>query len=118
VRSIFLSHLIILDSLATRRERPTNIRKWLDEKITEVQEHKDDALASAIKNLKQESHGTAIKNLIERAGRAMGERGEEIKARQNLAAKLYAVRSGLAHSGTKTLDPENMGMRVRWHGSC
>lgn len=107
-RSIFLSHLTILDSLATRRDRTKNICNWLDEKIVEANKLKESGLASALGNLKRESHGTAIKNLIKRAGEAMEESGAQIEIRQNLAVKLYALRSGLSHSGTQTLDPQNV----------
>ena len=39
----------------------------------------------------------------------MGESGAQIEKRQNLAVKLYAVRSRLSHSGTQTLDSQNVG---------
>jgi hypothetical protein len=35
-RSIFLSCLTIIDSLATRKHRPADICNWLDEKIVEA----------------------------------------------------------------------------------
>ena len=108
-RSIFLSWLTIIDSLAVRKDRPANICYWLEEKITEAKSKKDDGLLSALRGLKQESHGTAIKNLISRAGQALGENDAQVRARQILVAKLYKTRSGLSHSGNKLLDPTELG---------
>jgi hypothetical protein len=107
-RSIFLSWLTILDSLATRKERPLNICNWLEEKITEAHKLKEPGLASALGNLKHESHSTAIRHLIEVAGRAIGEDQAHMKAQQALATQLYRIRSGLSHSGTTMLDPANV----------
>jgi hypothetical protein len=41
----------------------------------------------------------------------LGQRGEkdaEVRSRQELAGKLYRVRSGLSHSGGTTFAPENV----------
>jgi hypothetical protein len=108
-RSIFLSWLTIIDSLATRKDRPADICNWLDERIAEAKAKNDDSLLSALGSLKRESHGAAIKNLIERACLAVGENEGDVKARQLSAGHLYGVRSGLSHSGNKTLDPNDVG---------
>jgi hypothetical protein len=99
-RSIFLSQLTIIDSLASRGNRTTQIRGWLDEKFIEAKAFQDAGLLSALANLKQESHGSAIKNLVGRAARAMGEIETQITKRQTLAKQLYDVRSGLSHAGS------------------
>lgn len=102
-RSIFLSWLTILDSLATRKDRPAAICDWLDEKIKEAKALKDHGLSSALGGLKQESHSVAIQNLICRAGAAMSENKEQVKGRQDLAAKLYKTRSRLSHERTEII---------------
>jgi len=93
----------------TRKHRPADICNWLDEKIAEAKAKNDDSLLSGLRGLRQESHGAAIKNLIGRAGRAMGENEAQAKARQGLAGNLYTTRSGLSHSGNKKLDPQEVG---------
>jgi hypothetical protein len=107
-RSIFLSWLTILDSLVTRKERPVNVCNWLEEKITEAHKLKEPGLAAALGNLKHESHSSAIRHLIEIAGRAIGEDEAQVKAQQVSATQLYRIRSGLSHSGTTMLDPANV----------
>lgn len=108
-RSTFLSWLTIIDSLAIRKDRPADICLWLDEKIQEAESKKYESLSSALRGLKRESHGAAIKKLISRASHALGESQTEVKARQDLATKLYSTRSGLSHSATKVLDPNEVG---------
>jgi hypothetical protein len=107
-RSIFLSHLTILDSLAVRSDRPADLCKWLDEKVTEAVSFKDEGLMTSLKHLKQGSHGAAVQGLVGRAARANGDKDAEVRSRQELARKLYGVRSGLSHSGGTTLAPENV----------
>lgn len=108
-RSIFLSWLTILDSLATRKDRPTAICDWLDEKIKEAKALKDHGLSSALGGLKQESHSAAIQNLIGRAGAAVSENEEQVKERQDLAVKLYKTRSRLSHEGVEILAGGEVG---------
>jgi hypothetical protein len=108
-RSIFLSWLTILDSLATRKDRPAAICDWLDEKIKEAKALKDHGLSSALGGLKQESHSAAIQNLICRAGAAMSENEEQVKERQDLAVKLYKTRSRLSHEGAEILAGGEVG---------
>src|SRR5262249_27479732 len=108
-RSIFLSWLTIIDSLAIRKDRPANICDWLDKKIAEAKALKDHGLSSALGGLKQESHSTAIRNLISRAGTVMAENQTQVKERQDLALKLYRVRSRLSHKGTEILKGGEVG---------
>jgi hypothetical protein len=105
-RSIFLSHLTILDSLAIRSYRAANVSAWLEEKITEAGAFKDDGLLSSLEELKQRSHGSAVPGLVKRAAQASGEEVDAVKSRGKLANELYRVRSRLSHSGS-TFPPES-----------
>jgi hypothetical protein len=107
-RSVFLSQLTAIDSLAIRSDRPAEICAWLDKKIEEARQLKDNGLITSLEQLKQGSHGAAIRNLVGRAARAIGEAGSKISSRQKLAAKLYGIRSGLSHAGGATLTGENV----------
>jgi len=98
-RSIFLAQLTILDALAERVERPKSIKAWLDEKIMEARALGDLGLISSLANLKQGSHGAAVRSLVARAAMAKGLNAERTKELSDLAGKLYAVRSGLSHAG-------------------
>jgi hypothetical protein len=60
-RSMFLSWLTIIDSLATRKKRPADICDWLDQKIAEAKPKNDEGLLSALGGLKQESHGDLLR---------------------------------------------------------
>ena len=101
-RSIFLSQLTIIDSLATRTDRPATIQSWLDDKANEAVEFKDPGLLSSMANLKQGSHGSAVSELVGRATQAMGGDETEVASRQKLAKDLYRTRSGLSHTGGGT----------------
>jgi hypothetical protein len=107
-RSIFLSQLTIIDSLAIHSDRSTNIQNWLCEKIKEAHNFNDQGLVTGLENLKQGSHGSAVRELVGRAARAMGESDSRIMSRQKLVTKLYRVRSGLSHDVGATLTSENV----------
>ena len=97
-RSVFLTHLTIVDSLAIRGDRPLNTQEWLAKKIEESLQLNDQGLTTSLRDLKQKSHGSAVRELVQRAGSAMGEDISKIKERQQVAPKLYKVRSGLSHN--------------------
>lgn len=99
-RSIFLAQLTILDSLAERTARPDTIREWLSEKIEEAKAFKDAGILSSLQSLAFGSHGTAVKNLVERAAAAKGLDVGKRSALKKLAGTLYGVRSKLSHAGT------------------
>jgi hypothetical protein len=103
-RSIFLSQLTIIDSLATRIDRSATTQRWLDEKIEEAAELMDTGLLSSLANLKQESHGSAVRELVGRAARALGADEAKVTSRQKLVNDLYRVRSGLSHAGGTSLN--------------
>jgi hypothetical protein len=84
-RSAFLTYLTILDSLAERSERDAGVVAWLEEKIIEAKEFNDQSLITAIGNLKQSSHGLAIRELILRAENALGTDEQETRTRQSRA---------------------------------
>lgn len=107
-RSVFLSQLTIINSLAIHSDRSDNIRNWLCEKIKEAQDFNDQGLVAGLGNLKQGSHGSAVRELVGRAARAMGETDLQIMSRQKLATELYGVRSGLSHALGATLTSENV----------
>jgi hypothetical protein len=107
-RSVFLSQLTAIDSLAIRSDRPVDICAWLDEKIKEARQLNDNGLVTSLEHLKQGSHGAAIRNLVGRAAHAMGESEPAVTSRQRLAIKLYGIRSGLSHAGGATLTGENV----------
>jgi hypothetical protein len=109
-RSIFLSQLTILDSLATRDRRPDNVVAWLDDIIVEANGFKDEGLLSAIRNLKDGSHGAAVRALVWRAATAMGEDAPRVSARVRSASNLYDTRSKLSHVGGGPLAPSDSEM--------
>ena len=98
-RSIFLTHLTILDSLAVRAPREEHIQAWLDDRIKEARVIKDQSLVSGLEGLKQRSHGTAVQDLVVRAAQAKGETPARIKELKTLAGTLYRSRSRLSHAG-------------------
>jgi len=102
-RSVFLTYLTIVDSLAIRGDRPLNTQEWLAKTIEESLQLNDQGLTTSLCQLKQESHGSAVRELVQRAGSAMGEDISKIKERQQVATKLYRVRSGLSHNRNATL---------------
>jgi hypothetical protein len=104
-RSIFLSQLTIIDSLARQTNRSKQLRDWIDEKCEEAKVFEDAGLLSALGNLKRVSHGSAVRELVGRAAHAMGEDKTQVEARQNLAQNLYKTRSALSHAGS--ILPEN-----------
>jgi hypothetical protein len=116
-RSKFLAWLTILDSLAIGRKRPEKICEWLDEKIAEAECLKDENLKSGLGSLKWESRKAAIKNLIGRAGQALGEENEKIEERKTLVVSLYDVRSKLSHAGSNPIGHEHLSQAwdlARW----
>lgn len=100
LRSVFLTQLTILDSLAERKERSTKIKGWLEEKIAEAQALNDEGLVPSLANLRQGSHGAAVRNLVSRAANANRLAPDQVKELSRLASKLYNVRSILSHAGT------------------
>jgi hypothetical protein len=102
-RSIFLSQLTILDSLATRDRRPDDIVAWLDRIIVEAKDFKDEGLLSSVRNLKDGSHGAAVRALVRRAATAMGEDVPQVLERMKSASELYDKRSKLSHVGGSPL---------------
>lgn len=107
-RSVFLSHLTAIDSLAVRSDRSEEIRSWLDEKIEEARNFNDRGLVTSLESIKQDSHGTAIRRLVGQAACKMAETGATVEARQRLATTLYRIRSGLSHAGAASLSSENV----------
>jgi hypothetical protein len=103
-RSVFLSLLTIIDSLAVQKDRPDTVRQWLEVKISEARSLGDQALISGLQQLKRTSHMSAVRELVGRAARAEGEQESEIKERQTRVAQLYKLRSGLSHDGKGGLD--------------
>jgi hypothetical protein len=97
-RSIFLSQLTIIDSLAIRGDRSDDIQSWLDQKIEEAKGFNDQGIITSLEQLKAQSHGSAVRMLVGRAARARGEETKMVSARQRLATKLYKIRSGLSHA--------------------
>ena len=53
-RSVFLTHLTIVDSLAIRGDRPLNTREWLAKKMEESLQLNDQGLTTSLRDLKQE----------------------------------------------------------------
>lgn len=104
-RSQFLTYLTILDSLAVQWPRDAAAIDWIDEKLKETVAVNDPALASALINLKQVSHGSAVRALVRRAAKAHGSDPAEIKAYAASAGDLYRVRSDLSHAG-KSVNPD------------
>lgn len=99
-RSVFLSQLTIIDSLAVRRKRALQIQEWLDLKIAEAEIFSDAGLLSALANLKENSHGSAIRELVGRASKAMHEDGPQTNFRKKRVSELYNVRSQLSHANS------------------
>jgi hypothetical protein len=97
LRSVFLTHLTIIDSLANRSNRPSRVTDWIEKKIKEAKRFDDPSLESAVGNLKQTSHGSAIRELVGRAEKALGGDTKEIRRQQSRARNLYKLRSGLSH---------------------
>ena len=98
-RSQFLTYLTILDSLAVQWPRDQAAIEWIDEKLKETVAVNDPALKSALSNLKQVSHGAAVRALVERTAIAAGLVPEVVKELTKSASALYGVRSGLSHAG-------------------
>lgn len=98
-RSQFLAYLTILDSLAKQWPRDAAAIAWVDEKLKEQVAVNDESLSSALANLKEVSHGTAMRALVKRAARAQGLAPAEIKLLTTSAGNLYRVRSNLSHAG-------------------
>jgi hypothetical protein len=105
-RSVFLAQMTILDSLAGRADRPQAIRDWIDAKIEEANTLGDERLLGGLSGLRQVSHGAAIQDLVSRAAGILGKDKPEIKELRSLAGKLFGIRSGVAHNGSKPIDPE------------
>ncbi|MEQ8829832.1 MAG: hypothetical protein RLW87_08495 [Alphaproteobacteria bacterium] len=111
-RSVFLALLTILDSLAERTERPESVQAWLTEKASEAAKFDDPGLRSSLANLKQASHGAAVRGLVERACRAMGYDETSVKKHTSLATTLYQIRSSLSHAGTSGQNLDVEGART------
>jgi len=98
-RSQFLTYLTILDSLAVQWSRGAAALEWIDQKLKEPVAVDDQALTSALNNLKQVSHGTALRALVKRTASAAGLDPKEVKKYCESAGDLYRVRSNLSHAG-------------------
>ena len=98
-RSQFLTYLTILDSLATQWPRDAVAVAWIDDKLKEPVAVNDGPLSSALANLKEVSHGTAVRELVNRAAMAQGLASAEVKLLTKSAGELYRVRSDLSHAG-------------------
>ncbi len=112
-RSIFLAQLTIVDSLAERADRPATIQKWIDEKIKEAEAMKDDGLVNALNNLRQGSHGGAVRSLVRRATRLRGLDDKKVQEAVKTIGALYGVRSGLSHAGGATTFKPEYGGQAR-----
>jgi hypothetical protein len=104
-RSQFLTYLTILDSLAVQWPRDAAAIAWVDEKLKEPVAVNDQALTSALTNLKQVSHGSAVRALVKRAANAAGLDPSAVKDCVASAGDLYRVRSHLSHAG-KSVRPD------------
>ncbi len=104
-RSQFLTYLTILDSLAVQWPRDAAAIAWVDEKLKEPVAVNDQALTSALTNLKQVSHGSAVRALVKRAANAAGLDPSAVKDCVASAGDLYSVRSDLSHAG-KSVQPD------------
>jgi hypothetical protein len=104
-RSQFLTYLTILDSLAVQWPRDDAAIAWIDEMLKEPVAVNDQALTSALTNLKQVSHGAAVRALVKRAARAAGLETSAVNERATAAGDLYRVRSDLSHAG-KSVNPD------------
>lgn len=104
-RSQFLTYLTILDSLAVRWPREDATIAWIDEKLKETVAINDKALSNALTNLKEVSHGFAVRSLVKRAAKAQGSASAAINAYAKSAGDLYRVRSDLSHAG-KSVTPD------------
>jgi hypothetical protein len=82
----------------------------LDHVIDEAGDFKDEGLLSAIRNLKDGSHGTAVRDLVRRAATAMGEDAARVSERVRSASNLYDKRSKLSHVGGGPLAPSDSEM--------
>lgn len=108
-RSRFLTWMTIIDSLADSCTRPDDICDWLEKKIAEAKRFNDRGLSSALSGLKRESRKTAIRNLVERAARTLGEAEDKIQERLGIADDLYDTRSRLSHTGGKPIPAKQIG---------
>ncbi|WP_257820657.1 hypothetical protein [Burkholderia glumae] len=98
-RSQFLTYLTILDSLAPTWRRPPSVAKWIDDRFQDPVVRADQALGNALRNLKNVSHGKAVRELVGRAALANGLDTERVKVLKASAGDLYSVRSNLSHAG-------------------
>lgn len=106
-RSQFLTYLTILDSLAEQWPRDAAAIAWVDAKLKEEVAVNDESLSSALQNLKEVSHGTAMRSLVKRAAKAQGLASAEIKSWTTRAGNLYRVRSDLSHAGNSATPDVN-----------
>ncbi|WP_105851531.1 hypothetical protein [Burkholderia gladioli] len=104
-RSQFLTYLTILDSLAVQWLRDAAAIAWIDERLKDPVVINDQALKSALTNLKQVSHGAAVRALVKRAAKAAGLTPSEANDHAAAAGDLYRVRSDLSHAG-KSVKPD------------
>jgi hypothetical protein len=107
-RSIFLSQLTIIDSLAIRVDRPSCTQFWLDEKIKEAESLKDQGLITSLKNLKQGSHGSAVRGLVGRAVEVKDGNDHNVAEYRKRVGELYQVRSGLSHASGKAMTSQDV----------
>jgi hypothetical protein len=98
-RSVFLTLLTIVDSLAVPSARPERIRDWLDRKIQASKMLGDQSLTTALGNLKQVSHTSAVRSLVARAATFKGCTSTQVRNLSKLASDLYGMRSKLSHAG-------------------
>lgn len=102
-RSKFLTYLTILDSLAVQSRRADDVATWLNAKIEEAKSFKDAGLSGSLGNLKFQSHGAAVRALVERAAAVRQLSQTEATEKVQLAKTLYSLRSALSHAGQAPL---------------
>lgn len=107
-RSLFLAKLTILDVLAERSKRDEATIDWIDKKIREANALEDAGLSTGLRNLKLESHTSAIRSLVSRAVLSQGGTKEEAALRAAEVGRLYATRSKLSHARS-TVDVDISG---------
>jgi hypothetical protein len=107
-RSVFLTYLTILDSLAERLDRPSAVTMWIEEKLQEAKRFNDQSLESALGNLKETSHSSAIRELVGRAEKVLGSSPKEVQTQKSRARGLYQLRSRLSHAGGAPIPPQQI----------
>ncbi|WP_321817801.1 MULTISPECIES: hypothetical protein [unclassified Paraburkholderia] len=109
-RSLFLAKLTILDGLAIRTKRNSEVASWIDEKRKEAEVFGDSALSNALLGLKFESHGVAIRALVRHAVLSLGGSEAEATRQARAAGRLYKTRSDLAHESSPVKLDQELGL--------